>query len=222
MKMNDEILGELIKEVIGSDAISLVIYIKNKEDVSEFKIAEVLGININLIRNMLYRLSNHSLVSSIRKKDKKKGWYIYYWTFNMQQAAELIISNKKKKAEQMKHMLGRMINETFFVCPHDGLTMTYETALEHGFKCPEDGELMKQKDNSLDMERLKREIEKLEIDISSGVEVEKRPVRKERHKKKIEKKVRKSAKKMARKILKKKIRRKIAKIKSKIKKIKKT
>ncbi len=172
MKLTDELLNELIKEIVGSDAVSLVQYIKNKEDVSEFKIAEELGLNINLIRNMLYRLSSHNLVGSIRKKDKKKGWYIYYWTFNIHRSAELIMRSKQKKLENLKSMLHRISGETFFTCRIDGTTLGFESAMEHNFKCPEDGELLVQKDSSLEIERLKREIEKLQIDITSGIEID--------------------------------------------------
>ncbi len=172
MKLTDELLNELIKEIVGSDAVSLVQYIKNKEDVSEFKIAEELALNINLVRNMLYRLSSHNLVSSIRKKDKKKGWYIYYWTFNLPRSVELIMKSKEKKLENFKNMLNRISSETFFVCKIDGTTLGFESAMEHNFKCPEDGELLVQKDSSLEIERLKREIEKLQIDITSGIEID--------------------------------------------------
>ncbi len=180
MKLTDEMLNDFIKEFVGSDAVSLVQYTKNKEDVSEFKIAEELKLNINLIRNMLYRLSAHNLVDSIRKKDKKKGWYIYYWTFNTQRAAELIIKNKERKLDGLKHLLHRISTESFFVCPTDGLTLSFESAMEHNFKCPEDGELLKQKDSSMEIEKLGREIETLQIEVASGIEIEKKKERKSR------------------------------------------
>lgn len=172
MKLTDELLNEFIKEIIGSDAVSLVQYIKNKEDVSEFKIAEELGLNINIVRNMLYRLGSHNLVSSIRKKDKKKGWYIYYWTFNIPRSVELIMKSKEKKLENLKNMFHRISNETFFVCKVDGTTLGFESAMEHSFKCPEDGELLVQKDSHSEIERLKREIEKLHVEITSGIEID--------------------------------------------------
>ena len=72
----------VVGDVVGADVISLVRSLKNKKNVSEFKIAETLKQEVNITRNMLYRLYDANLVTFIRKKDKVKGWYIYYWTFN--------------------------------------------------------------------------------------------------------------------------------------------
>ena len=219
MKLTDELLNEFIKEIVGSDTVSLVQYIKNKEDVSEFKIAEELGLNINLVRNMLYRLSSHNLVSSIRKKDKKKGWYIYYWTFNIYRAAELIMKSRGKKLENLKNMLNRLSSETFFVCKVDGTTLGFESAMEHNFKCPEDGELLVQKDSGSEIERLKRDIEKLHVEITSGIEIDEKLMGIKRKKIKI---VVKSAKKSSLKKTSEKSKvKEVKKIKLKIKHIKK-
>ena len=216
MKLTDELLNEFIKEIVGSDAVSLVQYIKNKEDVSEFKIAEELGLNINIVRNMLYRLSSHNLVSSIRKKDKKKGWYIYYWTFNIYRAAELIMKSRGKKLENLKNMLNRLSSETFFVCKVDGTTLGFESAMEHNFKCPEDGELLVQKDSGLEIERLKREIEKLQVDLASGIEIDEKLMGIKRKKiKTVSKEVKKAKPKVKEKKPQKKVKHKIKHIKKK-------
>ena len=82
MGLDTETVADLVEEIAGKDVIELVELIKGKEHVSEFKIADKLGVTVNQVRNMLYRLYSYNLVSFIRKKDKKKGWYIYYWTFD--------------------------------------------------------------------------------------------------------------------------------------------
>ena len=114
MSESDRLLDELIQELVGDDTVPLVHYIKNREDVSEFKIAERLDLGINQIRNMLYRLSNYHLVSFIRKKDRKKGWYIYYWTFNVKQANELMLKLKRKKLDRFRTRLAEISKESLF------------------------------------------------------------------------------------------------------------
>ena len=82
----------VISDVAGEDVVPLVQSLKNKKNVSEFKLAENINKEVNVARNMLYRLYDHNLVSFIRRKDKKKGWYIYYWTFNLKKIRTLFIS----------------------------------------------------------------------------------------------------------------------------------
>nr|MBC8444041.1 hypothetical protein [Candidatus Woesearchaeota archaeon] len=85
MRLSNKIIEYVVGEVAGENALSIVNYLKNKKNISEFKIAEVLEKDIKEVRVLLYKLVNFNLVSSIRKKDKKKGWYIYYWTLNTDQ-----------------------------------------------------------------------------------------------------------------------------------------
>src|SRR3972149_2828762 len=73
---------EVIKELIGEEALPIAEYLKGKEHVSEFKVAQDCRVEIHKTRNLLYRLLEHNLVFFHRKKDKIKGWYICYWDFN--------------------------------------------------------------------------------------------------------------------------------------------
>ena len=57
MKVTQENIEELIKELAGPDVVPLVILLKDKKNVSEFKLAEKLKIGVNQVRNMLYRIT---------------------------------------------------------------------------------------------------------------------------------------------------------------------
>ena len=85
MKLSNKLVEQVVTDVAGEDVIPLIKQLKNKKNVSEFKLAEALELEVNLVRNMLYRLYHANLVSFTRRKDKKKGWYIYYWTFRIKQ-----------------------------------------------------------------------------------------------------------------------------------------
>ncbi|MBI4146459.1 hypothetical protein HY489_03930 [Candidatus Woesearchaeota archaeon] len=101
MKITSKTIDEVVSELTGQDVLQLVKHLRNKSNVSEFKLAGTMKKEINLVRNMLYRLYDHNLVSFIRKKDKKKGWYIYYWTFNQKRIKDLVKDIKKKKHERL-------------------------------------------------------------------------------------------------------------------------
>lgn len=162
MALKETVMEDLLKEVAGNDTIPLVRYIRGKINVSEFKIAEKLDTNVNQVRNMLYRLNQYNLVSSIRKKDKKKGWYIYYWTFHNNEAESLIVTLKKRKIEELKNRLEEESKIHYFICPNGHLGMSFEDAMEHNFKCRECGKLLKEEDNKKIIENIKKKISELE------------------------------------------------------------
>jgi transcription initiation factor TFIIE subunit alpha len=162
MKFSNKIVEEVVQEVAGEDVIPLVNILKNRKNVSEFKLAEDIKQEINTTRNMLYRLYDANLVSFTRKKDKKKGWYIYYWTFNAKRIKYLFNDLKKKKLEQLKERLDREKNNHFFSCDSKCMRLDFEQATEFEFKCPECGSLMNEESNLEKIAKLEKEIKELE------------------------------------------------------------
>ena len=207
--MTGRLLEELITELIGEDSLKLVKLVRNKLNISEFLIADKLKISINQVRNILYRLQNYSLVTFNRKKDKKKGWYIYYWTFDTKRARELLLELKKNKLERLKKRLERELQNSFFVCPNSCIRMDEDTGMGYEFKCQECGEILVKEDNSKIIEHIKKEIKILENELKEK-EIKKRRVKRIKRKKI-----------KPRKIGKKKITKKVKRIKKNVKKVKK-
>lgn len=162
MKLSNKLIEEVISEVAGEDVLPLVKVLKNKKNVSEFKLAEKIKQEINITRNMLYRLYNSNLVAFIRKKDKKKGWYIYYWTFNPKMVKYLAQTTKKQKLDKLKERLEREKSGDFFACPNKCIRLDFEQATDFQFKCPECGSLLNQEDNAGKIKVFEKEIKKLE------------------------------------------------------------
>ena len=165
MKLTTKIIENAIIDVAGDDVLPLVKYLKTKKNVSEFKLAEAIKKEINATRNMLYRLYENNLVSFIRKKDKKKGWYIYYWTFNLKRVKDLIKIIKKKKLIRLNERVEREKSSNFFLCPNLCIRLNFEQATEFEFKCPECGTLMDQEENKEKITELEKEITELEKEV---------------------------------------------------------
>ena len=144
MKLPDNHIEELIKELVGSDAIPLVMFIKDKHNISEFKIADKLQITINQVRNIIYRLGEYDLLSFTRKKDKEKGWYVYFWTLENVKLHYAIIGHKQRKIELLNNMLKEERTDNFLLCPKGCLRVRSEEALELQFKCPECDAVLKE------------------------------------------------------------------------------
>ncbi len=161
MRISNKTVDDVVREVAGEDVVPLVNLIKKRKNISEFKIAEMMNVNVNVVRNMLYRLYNNSLVSFVRKKDKKKGWYIYYWTFIEKRVGILLEDLKKKKIDKLQERLEREKSNFFFSCQNGCIRLDFEKAMDYGFKCPECGSLMQQEDNVKKIKDLESEIEKL-------------------------------------------------------------
>lgn len=167
MKVTNKVIEEVVTEVAGEDVVPLVNNLKNKKNVSEFKLAENIKKEVNEIRNMLYRLYDSNLVSFIRRKDKKKGWYIYYWTFNLKRIKYLVSDLKRKRLQKLKERLDRETISHFFICEKKCIRLDFEQATGFSFKCPECGSLMNQEDNKQKIKNIKDDIKTLEKELKS-------------------------------------------------------
>lgn len=170
MTTND-VTTTVIESVAGHDVLPLVEVLKGKKNVSEFTIAEALKEEINTIRNKLYRLYDFSLVEFTRKKDKKKGWYIYYWTFVPSKVPFLMKEMKRKKLDKLKERLKAEQNNNFFSCSNECVRLSFEKAMDFEFKCPECGSLMNQEDTTKRIEHIINEIHELEKEIRDMPEI---------------------------------------------------
>jgi len=159
------IVEEFVSEVAGKDAIKILNILKKQNNVSEFDVAEKLKMSINQIRNLLYKLNSHNLVYSNRKKDREKGWYIYYWTFNFRHAKDLLINIKQNEINHLKDELKKESEHRFFVCPVEGIRVEYEEALENDYKCNECGSVLKQEDSAKRINEIEMRMSKLNSEI---------------------------------------------------------
>jgi transcription initiation factor TFIIE subunit alpha len=204
-KVSSKQVDNMVSQIAGEDVLPLVKALRNKKDVSEFTLATNINQEINITRNMLYRLYDHSLVGFIRKKDKKKGWYIYYWTFSNNRAKYLVRELKKERVEKLKERLQREQDTQFFICQHKCIRLSFDQATDFEYKCPECGELLNIEDNSGRIEEIKKEIETLEAELAIPDEppkkkvTKKKAVKKKTVKKKTVKKKAKAKKKVAKK-----------------------
>jgi transcription initiation factor TFIIE subunit alpha len=164
IKSTNKDLLEIITKVVGDDVLPLVRYLKDRKNVSEFKLADKLKLEVNATRNMLYRLHTLNLVTYNRKKDREKGWYISYWTFNKRRIKELMVGNKKEEVLKLQDRLkNEMENEnSYFICPSMCLRVDFEEATELDYKCPECGQLLKHQDNTKTIQHLKEKLKELE------------------------------------------------------------
>lgn len=234
--MQIKFLKDVVTIVVGKQAEDIVDLLAGKKNVNEFIIAKKLGITINQTRNILYKLSDQGLVSSIRKKDKKKGWYTYFWKIEIIKSLEFFRDFLKNRINQYSSQIKSRETKLFYVCERCNIEFNEENALINDFICNECGEVFGVKDNSKVLRDFKRELSKLEslfnlVEEEIKKEKEKRIVlearreaKKKKEKEALRAKARKNVKKKVarkksiKKVEKKQVKKKVLKKKNSVKK----
>ena len=158
-----EKISQLAVQIGGEISVLIVDFLlEHGENTSEFLIAEKLEVPINTVRKTLYMLQDANLVNSMRKKDKKKGWYIYYWTFDEIQARTLITKMKEQRINSLKKRLDIEQNSDYYTCKKKCIRVTLERALENNFTCIECEKILQEVDNSKKVKLIIEELEFLE------------------------------------------------------------
>lgn len=165
-------LLDITVELVGEEAAQVVEYLYSNPGASEFDISEDIGFAVSQIRSILYELKSKNLIDYDRRKDKEKGWYLYYWRVLPQNFETVYMNDKKKKLEQFKERLENEEQSIFYICPNFCKRLSFEDALENNFTCPICGSLMNEENKSRKIDMLKRNIEEHENLINSGYKAE--------------------------------------------------
>ena len=160
------LLKELVVQVAGKNTEALIDILKGEKPVNEFRISEKLKLTVNQTRNILYKLYNQNIVFFIRKKDEKKGWYIYSWYLNVPKALERLKIMKEKEIDSFRHLLTSRENKRFYKCPSGCMEFNEETAMLHQFTCAECGSVLQLESTEELTKELKGKIEKSKKEIA--------------------------------------------------------
>lgn len=198
--MDKKLIKEAFTEIAGKIAEPLVDILDEKKYMNEFLIAKKLDLPINQTRNILYRISERGMVSSTRKKDKKKGWYTYSWKIESLKSLEFLKSLMDKKFNQMQNQIKNREMREFYVCERCHIEFNEENALIHDFVCPECGSVLTLKNNTKLVKEMKKnldsfadvmktidaEIEKVQVADAKKIKAKEAAVRREKAKKRAE------------------------------------
>jgi transcription factor E len=179
--MVKKFLEEVIGIVVGKQAEGIVDLLDGKKHINEFLIAKKLDITINQTRNILYKISDHGLVTSIRKKDKKKGWYTYFWKIEILKCLEFLRDDLNKRTTQLRNQIKNRETKVFYVCERCNIEMNEETAMLNEFSCPECGDVFTTRDSEKLLKEMKKHLEKMESklkDIQEEIEKEQEKINK--------------------------------------------
>ena len=181
--MLKKLLTEIIVSIAGKQAEEIVNLLDGEKYVNEFIIAKKLNLTINQTRNILYKISDLGLVSSMRKKDKRKGWYTYFWKIEILKSLEFLRESILKKMEQIHYQIKSRETKEFYVCETCNIEFTQENALLRDFTCNECGNIVSRKDNTSSIKEYNRELDKLKKELEltqSEIQIEKEKIGKKK------------------------------------------
>ncbi|MGM5487584.1 MAG: hypothetical protein ACQESG_01415 [Nanobdellota archaeon] len=162
MRITKKLAESVISDVIGDDAMPAIQNMYKKSDISELDLADLYGGDINHARNVLYRMHNNNLVTFTKRKDKIKGWYVYYWTLNTKRIKELAIRVNEDRIEMLKNRLQREKGHIYYTCCNSCVRLDFDKATDFCFKCPECNTILVEEDNTEKINVLEKEMERLE------------------------------------------------------------
>jgi transcription initiation factor TFIIE subunit alpha len=152
-----------VAEALGEeDAVKLIGIIKNSEETTDDEIANKTTIRLNLVRKILYKLYDHSLVSLRRTRDPKTGWFIFHWRLQPDQLEGFILSQKREVLEKLDTRLAYEKNHEFYYCCTSGCRrIPFEDAVELVFRCSTCGKPLMHYDNDKMLNVLSKKVDQL-------------------------------------------------------------
>jgi len=140
----------------------------NTEDATDEEIAGATGMRINIIRKVLYDMFGKALITGIRVKDEKKGWFVYRWRAKSDQVDNFIDNQKKKILERLQKRLEYEESSEFYHCGNNECQrIKFDVAIESFFKCPACKGNLSMVDNNYTKEALRYKIDQIMSEVSA-------------------------------------------------------
>jgi transcription initiation factor TFIIE subunit alpha len=152
----------------GEEYLKVARALLNAEDATDEEIASATGLRINIIRKVLYDMFGKALITGIRVKDEKKGWFVYRWRAKQDQVDNFIDNQKKKILDRLQKRLEYEESSEFYHCGNkDCPRVKFDSAVEVFFKCSNCKGSLNMVDNNNVKEALRYKIEQITADMSS-------------------------------------------------------
>lgn len=156
-----------ISAMIGGDEyLKVARSLLKAEDATDEEIASSTGLRINMVRKVLYGLFGKSLITGIRVKDERKGWFVYRWRTRRDEVESFIESQKRQIMERLRQRLEYENSTQFYHCGNEDCPrVTFEETLGNMFKCMNCGGVMNLKKNDRLKKAFARKIEDIQNDM---------------------------------------------------------
>ncbi|NIP66906.1 transcription factor [Candidatus Bathyarchaeota archaeon] len=152
-----------VAEALGEEgAVQILDILRNASEITDDEIANKTEIRLNLVRKILYKLYDRSLVGLRRSRDKETGWFIFHWRLQPGQFEGFITNQKRHILEKLESRLQYEKDHDFYYCNTPGCRrVPFEEAMEIVFRCPTCNKPLKHYENGKIIHVLTEKIAKL-------------------------------------------------------------
>ena len=95
-----EELSKAAKLFGGEDATNVVNGLLKLETATDDEIAKESEVSLNVVRKVLYKLYDHSLITCTRERNDQTGWYTFRWQIQPSQLDAFIRISKRRILEK--------------------------------------------------------------------------------------------------------------------------
>ncbi len=163
MKSVLEVIKILLGRELSEDAKRIINLLEKQKTFDETDISEKLELGMNIVRKILYSLSELGIVYYTKKRHpEKKWWYVYSWTFDVNGVYSKYIKFLKKQLKEKEELLAD--KSLCFICKRCNRKLEYSDALASDFKCSHCRRMLKEVKRRGDA-KLEGEIAKLKKEI---------------------------------------------------------
>ena len=151
--------------IIGKELLNL------RGEITDEELHARTEVKLNQVRKILYILHDVGLTEFKRLRDKKSGWFIYFWVSRFNDYEAIIKKKQREVLEILDTRLSHEENHHFFVCQGehecDG-RYTFDQAFDEFFKCPicKEGQLSEAENTEI-IQILKKRMKQLRGNINS-------------------------------------------------------
>ncbi len=150
----------------GEDYVNVAKSLLSHENTTDEEIAESTELKINIVRKCLYDLFGRSLITGIRVRDTKRGWFVYRWKAQRDQVEPFVETQKSKAITRLTQRLEYESENEFYHCGNEDCNrVPFENALDLFFKCPSCGGVLNLKNNEKLKKAFSKKIDEIKKDI---------------------------------------------------------
>ena len=165
MSVSDDVILDIARRLLGERYVPVVQALLEGGSLTDEEIAQRTSLSVEEVRGALFRLEG-VLLTQHRSREAITGWYEFRWTINRNFALNFIKSQKRQILKRLEARLEYERSHQFYYCGTEGCTrVTFDQAVDLGFRCPVCGRDLSYFDNTPVIEELERRVERLKREL---------------------------------------------------------
>ncbi|MEM3085656.1 MAG: transcription factor [Halobacteria archaeon] len=145
--LQDPALVEYLRRTVQPDGVRVLNSLAGAGEGTDEKISELSGVNLYMVRKILYVLYEMRLTEYRRQRNEENGWLTYHWAVNWREMEAHLAREVRKLARSLRTRLEHERDNLFYSCPQEGSRLLFDAASEAQFRCPSCGATLQAVDN---------------------------------------------------------------------------